>query len=173
MLYGLEGESSAILKHKEETSNKVCCSGLWVDPKLPFLTCSPDSLVGKDTVTEIKYLKIFKQYSVQAVTLLTSTILKEVLSKQCFCVKDGKCTLKCTHGYYYQCQHILLVTGRKFCRCISYSASGSDSVERIARDQPLIAKISEFLTTFWMRLVAPKIFGMRISGIFCLSFYHN
>ena len=102
MLYGLEGESSAILKHKEETSNKVCCSGLWVDPKLPFLTCSPDSLVGKDTVTEIKYLKIFKQYSVQAVTLLTSTILKEVLSKQCFCVKDGKCTLKCTHGYYYQ-----------------------------------------------------------------------
>lgn len=51
MLYGLEGESSAILKHKEETSNKVCCSGLWVDPKLPFLTCSPDSLVGKDTVT--------------------------------------------------------------------------------------------------------------------------
>lgn len=114
MLYGLEGESSAILKHKEETSNKVCCSGLWVDPKLPFLTCSPDSLVGKDTVTKIKSLKIFKQYSVQAVTL-----------------------------------------------------------ERIARDQPLIAKISEFLTTFWMRVVAPKIFGMRISGIFCLSFCHN
>lgn len=165
MLYGLEGESSAILKHKEETSNKVCCSGLWVDPKLPFLTCSPDSLVGKDTVTKIKSLKIFKQYSVQAVTLLTSTILKEVLSKQCFCVKDGKCTLKCTH--------ILLVTGRKFCGCISYSASGEDSVERIARDQPLIAKISEFLTTFWMRVVAPKIFGMRISGIFCLSFCHN
>ena len=173
MLYGLEGESSAILKHKEGTSNKVCCSGLWIDPKLPFLTCSPDSLVGKDTVTKIKSLKIFKQYSVEAVTLLTSTILKEVLSKQCFCVKDGKCTLKCTHGYYYQCQHILLVTGRKFCGCISYSASGEDSVERIARDQPLIAKISEFLTTFWMRVVAPKIFGMRISGIFCLSFYHN
>ena len=153
------------VKHKEETSNKVCCSGLWVDPKLPFLTCSPDSLVGKDTVTKIKSLKTFKQYSVQAVTLLTSTILKEVLSKQCFCVKDGKCTLKCTH--------ILLVTGRKFCGCISYSASGEDSVERIARDQPLIAKISEFLTTFWMRVVAPKIFGMRISGIFCLSFCHN
>ena len=115
MLYGLESESSAIFKYEEETSRKVCCCGLWVNPKLPYLACSPDDLVRKDYVIEIISLKIFKQYSVQAVTSLTSTIPKEVLSRQCFCVKDGKCVLKRTHGYYYQCQNILIVTGRKFC----------------------------------------------------------
>ena len=162
MLYGLESKPSAILKYEEETSSKVCCSGLWVKPDLPFLACSPDGLVGKDTVTEIKSVKIFKLYSVSAVTSLTSTIPKEVLSGYYFCVKDGKCVLKSTHGYCYQCQHILLVTGRKFCDFILYSANGSDSVERIARDQPLIAKISEFLTAFWKRVVAPEIFETRI-----------
>ena len=84
-----------------------------VNPKLPFLACSPDGPVGKDTVIEIKSLKIFKQYSVQAVTSLTSAIPKEVLSRQCFYVKDEKCVLKPTHGCYYQCQRILLVTGKK------------------------------------------------------------
>ena len=160
MLHGLESEPSAFLKYDEETSSKVWCPGLWVNPTLP--ACSPDGLVGKDTVTEIKSLKIFKQYSVQDVTALTSTIPKEVLSRQWFCVKDGKCVLKRTHGYYYQCQHILLVRDRKFCDFILYSANGPDSVERIARDQPLIAKISEYLTAFWMRVVAPEIFEMRI-----------
>ena len=104
MLYDLESKPSAILKYEEETSSKVCCSGLWVKPKLPFLACSTDGLVGKDTVTEIKSLKIFKLYSVSAITSLTSTIPKEVLSGYCFCVKDGKCVLKRTHGYCYQCQ---------------------------------------------------------------------
>ena len=54
------------------------------------------------------------------------------------------------------------MTGRKFCDFILYSENGSDSVERIARHQPLIAKISEFLTAFWMRVVAPEIFEIRI-----------
>ena len=148
MLYGLESEPRAIIKYEEETANKVCSSGLWVSPKLPFLACSPDALVGKDTVIEIKSLKIFKQYTVQAVTSLSSTVPKEVLSRQCFRVKDGKCVLKRTHAYYYQCQHILLVTGRKFCDFILHAENGPDSVERIARDESLIAKISEFLTVF-------------------------
>lgn len=128
-------------------------------PQVAFLASSPDGLVGKDTVIGINSLKIFKQYSIQDVTSLTSTI---PLSRQCFCVEDGKCVLKHTHGYYYQCQHILLVTGRKFCDFILNSANGPDSVERIARDQPLIAKISEYLTAFRMRVVAPEIFEMRI-----------
>ena len=70
--------------------------------------------------------------------------------------------LRRTHAYYYQCQHILLVTGRKFCVVILHAANGPDSVERIAQDEPIIAKISEFLTAFWMRVVAPEIFEMRV-----------
>ena len=78
MLYGLKCEPRAVLKYEKETTSKVCSSGLWVNPKLPFLACSPDSLLGKDTVIEIKSLKIFKQYTVEAVTSPTSAVPKEV-----------------------------------------------------------------------------------------------
>ena len=131
MLYGLESEAKAILKYENETMSKVCSSGLWVNPKFPFLACSPNGLVSDDTVIEIKSLKILKQYSVQTVTSPTTPVPKEVLSRQCFCVKDGKCVLKRTHAYYYQCQHILLVTERKHCDFILYAENGPNSVERI------------------------------------------
>lgn len=67
--------------------------------------------MGKDAVVQIKGLKIFKQYSVQTVTSSTSPVGKSVLRRQCFKVENGKCVLKRSHAYYYQCQQILLVTG--------------------------------------------------------------
>lgn len=68
MLYDLESEAKPILKYENETMNKVYSSGLWVNPQYPFLGCSPDGLVGEDTVLEIKSLKIFKEYTVGTVT---------------------------------------------------------------------------------------------------------
>ena len=115
---------------------KVHPSGFWVNPKFPFLGCSPDGLVGSDTVIVIKSLKILKQYSVETVTSPTSPVAKSVPSRQCFKVEDGKCILKRSHGYYFQCQHIFLVTDRKYCDFILHATSGPDSVERIARDDP-------------------------------------
>ena len=162
MLYGLESEAKAILKYENETMSKVCSSGLWVNPKFPFLACSPDGLVSDDTVIKIKSLKILKKYSVQTVTSPTTPVPKEVLSRQCFCVKDGKCVLKRTHAYYYQCQHILLVTERKHCDFLLYAENGPNSVERIPRDESVIEKILQFLTTLWMKVIAPEIFEMRV-----------
>ena len=162
MLYGLNSEAKAILKYENDTGRKVRSSGLWVNPKFPCLGCSPDGLVGDDTVIEIKSLKIFKEYSVQTGTASTSPVPKEVLSRQCFRVQEGKCILKKSHAYYYQCQHILLVTERKFIEFILYAESGPDSVEKIERDEPLISKILEFLTALWTRVIAPKIFEMRV-----------
>ena len=134
----------------------------WVNPEFPFLGCSPDDLVGNGTVVEIKALKIFKQYSVETVTCKKSSVPKNVLGRQCFKVEDGKCVLKDTHAYYYQCQHILLVTGRKYCDFILQAASGPDSVERIPRDEPLIKKILCFLTALWMLVIALEVFEMRV-----------
>ena len=87
---------------------------------------------------------------------------KNVLGRQCFKVEDGKCVLKHTHAYYYQYQHILLVTGRKYCDFILHAASGPDSVERIPRDEPRIKKILCFLTALWMLVIAPEVFEMRV-----------
>ena len=135
---------------------KVRRCGLWVNPKFPFLGCSPDGLVDDDTVVEIKALKLLKEYSVEQITSATSVVPKHVLKKQCFFVKDGKCVLQRSHSYYYQCQHILLVTERKSCVFILYAESGPDSVEKITRDEALITKILEYIQALWMRVIPPR-----------------
>ena len=141
MLYGPESEAKAILKFENETLYKVCSTGLWVNPKFPFLTCSPDGLVCDNTVIEIKSLKIFEQNTIETVTFSNTPVPKDVLRRQCFQVKDGKCVLKHNHSYYYQCQDILLVTERKFCKFILHAKNGPDSVENVVRDEPLIQNI--------------------------------
>ena len=54
MKYGLECEPKAIDKYEEQTKTTVCDSGLWVNPKYPFIGCSPDGLVREDGTIEIK-----------------------------------------------------------------------------------------------------------------------
>lgn len=76
MRYGLECEPEAILKYENATKTKVFQKGFWVNPKFPFLGCSPDGLVGSDTVIEIKSLKILKQFSVETITSSTSPVPK-------------------------------------------------------------------------------------------------
>ena len=162
MRYGLESEPKAIEKYKNTTNLKVYPSGLWFNPKFPFLGCSPDGLVGNDTVIEIKALKILKQYSVEAVTSPTSPVPKRVIRRQCFIVENGKLILKLSHAYYYQRQQIFLVTGRENYDFILRAARGPDSLQRIPRDEPLIEKILSYLTALWMRVIAPEIFEMRV-----------
>ena len=54
------------------------------------------------------------------------------------------------------------MTARKYCDFVLHTASGPDSVERIPRDEPLIAKILDYLTALWTRVIAPEIFEMRV-----------
>lgn len=164
MKYGLESEPKAIEKYEEQTNSKVHLSGLWVNPKFPFLACSPDGLVDSNVIIEIKSLKIFKQHSVQSITspANNSPVSKDVISRQCFTIQDGKCMLKRTHVYYNQIQHLLLVTEREFCDFTLYAEKGPVTIERIPRDEPLISRILTFLTELWTRVIAPEIFEMRI-----------
>ena len=63
MHYGVESEPKAIMKYEIATKTRVSPIGFWVNP---FLGCSPDDIVGNDTVVEIKALKIFEQYRVDS-----------------------------------------------------------------------------------------------------------
>ena len=108
MKYGFECEPKAIDKYEEQTKTTVCDSGLWVNPKYPFLGCSPDGLLGKDGIIEIKFLKIITSPN-------QSLVPKDVINRQCFKITDGTLELKHGHDYYYQMQLQLLVTERKYC----------------------------------------------------------
>lgn len=124
MKYGLESEPKAINKYEDQTKVKVCQTGLWVNPKFPFLGCSPDGLVNDKGLVEIKSLKIFKNNSIEDITSGKVLLPKDTINRQCFAIKDGKCVLRPKHVYYYQVQMQLLVTERDFCDFLLYAEEG-------------------------------------------------
>lgn len=72
---------------------------MWVNPKYPYLACSPDGLVDDDGLVEIKSLKLFKEHEIQKIVKNGSTVVsKDILGRQCFEIKDGKCVLKESHN---------------------------------------------------------------------------
>lgn len=134
MKYGLESEPKAIAKYEDQTKKNVTSTGLWVNPKYPFLGCSPDGLVDEDGLLEIKSLKLFKDHEIEKISKNGSSVVpKETLARQCFVIKDGKCVLKESHSYYHQIQFQLLVTERTYCDFVLYAAKGPVSIERIVR----------------------------------------
>lgn len=100
-----------------QTSLSVSLTGLWVNPKFPFIGCSPDGLVGDNGLLEIKSSKIFHDHTIEKVINGKQRILvsKDILKRQCFVIQDNKCNLKKLHSYYYQIQCQLLVAERQFC----------------------------------------------------------
>ena len=163
MKYGLESEAKAIEKYKNQTKKNVTSTGLWVNPKYPYLACSPDGLVDDDGLVEIKSLKLFKEHEIQKIIKNGSTVVsKDILGRQCFEIKDGKCVLKESHSYYHQIQLQLLVTERTYCDFVLYAADGPVSIETINRDEQLMSEILNHLSTFWFQVVSPEIFEMRV-----------
>lgn len=160
MRYGLESEPKAVSKYEQQTGRKVESTGLWVNPKFPFLGCSPDGLVGEDGLIEIKSLKILKQHTLEAVTSIKD--FSVLINQQCFTIQNGKCVLKQKHDYYHQVQMQLLVTERKFCDFILFADIGPVSVERIVRNESLISEILKYLTTLWKQVIGPEVFEMRV-----------
>jgi hypothetical protein len=112
MTRGLKSESAAITKYEEQTKQQINPSGLWVNPKFPWLACSPDSRVGQNGTMEIKSLKIFHEHSIESIVNDINNVLvsNDIMKRQCFDIRDNKCFLKRSHNYYYQVQMQLLIT---------------------------------------------------------------
>ena len=150
MKYGLESEPKAIGKYESQTNRNVSTSGFRVNPEYPFLGSSSDGLAGEDGIIEIKSLKIFKHCTIESVSSNQSSVPLVVLNKQCYyvTVDNNKCELRHSHEYYYQIQMQLLVTEKEFCDFILYAENGPVSIERIYRDEHIIADILKCLTSF-------------------------
>ncbi|XP_025412093.1 uncharacterized protein LOC112684673 [Sipha flava] len=54
--YGIQFESIAKDEFEKKFGYEVAPAGLFVDPHLPFLAATPDSLIGDDSIIEIKCL---------------------------------------------------------------------------------------------------------------------
>ena len=111
----------------------------------------------------LNILTLLKEHEIQKIVKNGSTVVsKDILGRQCFEIKDGKCVLKESHSYYHQIQLQLLVTERTYCDFVLYAADGPVSIETINRHEQLMSEILNHLSTFWFQVVSPEIFEMRV-----------
>ena len=99
--WGIEKEVIACQKYEEEFKTMVTKYGLFINPKWPWLGCSPDGIVSKQKVIEIKC-----PFSKKDCSIIEACNDKHFFLK----LVDDKPMLKETHNYYYQCQGIMAIT---------------------------------------------------------------
>jgi len=130
MEWGIEQEPYARMEYEVSCETFVEKTGFWKHPEIEWLGVSPDGLVGKDGLVEIKCPN-------------TTTHLEYLFDNEV--PKD----------YYKQMQCQMWVTGRTWCDFISYDPrlhkeSKRLFVKRCLRDEQLITEmevaVKEFLT---------------------------
>lgn len=112
---GIELEDSARLLYELKTRNTAESVGYIQHSE--YVGGSPDGLVGKDGLIEIKCPsdRVFIQF-----------------------LYDGKIDLK----YFYQMQHLMFITNRKWCDYVLYNENLNQiKIVRVERDEEAIEKI--------------------------------
>ena len=158
--WGCTHEKDALEAYKKKMTGsheglKISNCGFFVSVEHPFLGASPDALIhctccGQGTI-EIK-----------CPLCASDTSLQEAADKtKHFCLNelpDGKFQLLHDHGYFYQCQLQMFVTGRSFCDFVVWTPR-EIHIERITVDHELIQTVVPQTKEFWKLCVLPELLG--------------
>ncbi len=136
--HGKNCEAKAVKKYKELTGNSVTASGIIVSLSHPYLACSPDGLVGKDKVVEVKCPYTARNRKITPVSV-----------PYLYMNNDNKYQLKNTHDYYYQVQGLLLITGRSVCDFVVFTFA--DCVINVKRDHSFLSSMEQQLSNFFVQ----------------------
>ncbi|XP_023338397.1 uncharacterized protein LOC111709047 [Eurytemora carolleeae] len=155
--YGRMNEAEAISELnsilEQEGLGEVEECGIFVDIWKGFLAASPDGLVGKDGLVEVKCPIRCSEISVLELARIDSTFcLKEV--------EEGRLELKRNHNYYYQIQGQLHIAERSVCYFLVWSPHGSH-METIEYDQEFWEECEEILENFYRNCLLPEIVDPR------------
>lgn len=128
----------ALRLYERERNVKVEKSGLIVHKKYTFLGGSPDGLVGKDGLIEIK----------------CPSKIRGINSKHWnLDFLDNRNQLKMTHNYYFQIQGYLELSNRIWCDFVVYSTN-EIKIERINRNNTfwngMINRLKEFYFFYYL-----------------------
>ena len=136
--YGKVHEDTAIRCYIEYQKDRgiqltVCKCGLYINPAIPWLAATPDSIVEIDQ--EMGCLEVKCPFLCK-----TKQIAVAALEQSSFCLQsnDGMLQLKRTHQYFYQVQTQLFVTRLLWCDFVLWSPSDVIYVERIFYNQSFI-----------------------------------
>lgn len=151
--YGIENESLARNEFQKNIKEKIEPAGLFIHKNKPYLAASPDGLIGKDGILEIKCLPSIKEYTPE------KAIDKNKIK---FMMPNGeKITLKKNDNYYYQVQAQLNITERNYCYFVVWTPKGF-IVDQIYKDVEFwTSKIEPFVTKFYMNSLLPEIIDPR------------
>lgn len=147
--WGLENEEKVLKTYEKIKDVQVESCGFIINPKWPWLGCSPDGVVNCEKAIEIKC-----PYSKKEMTL------KEACKdKNFYCyMEEGQPRLKSTHPYFYQCQGIMAVCSLKEIDFIVYTEKDLH-IENIKFDDGKWNSVwLPILTSFYFEFMAPKLF---------------
>ena len=148
--HGKKYEFVAVKDYSTETGNKVESCGIHVCAQHPFLGCSPDGLVGKDGIIEVKC-----PYSCKDLEISPANVPYLKYNDR------GEMALKENHNYYYQVQGNLICTGRQWCDFIVWTFKDV-SIMRIQRNNTFIeeatTKLQYFFNHHFRKAVLDKYF---------------
>jgi len=155
--YGKLNESVAIeelnLRLREQGLGHVEPCGLFVDIWKGFLAASPDGLVGREGLVEVKC----------PLRCAGQSVLELTRADKNFCLKEdgeGVLKLKKNHNYYYQIQGQLHIANRSRCYFMVWSPLGSHH-EVIEYDPDFWEESEEVLEAFYRNCLLPEIVDPR------------
>ncbi|KXJ29264.1 hypothetical protein AC249_AIPGENE29029 [Exaiptasia diaphana] len=104
--WGIDNEHVALEMYTSKSGEEVADCGLIINPSWPWLACSPDGIVYRET-NPVGAIEIKCPYSKKEMTI------EECCKDSSFYLKknsSGVIALKQSHVYYYQCQGVLNIT---------------------------------------------------------------
>ncbi|XP_042912555.1 uncharacterized protein [Parasteatoda tepidariorum] len=151
--YGKVKEKEALLDYCKQTGYKVDSCGLFVCAEKPFLCASPDGLIGKEGLVEIKC-----PYSARLYRNLSEASQSHNIGLKID--ETGSLYLPKSHKYFYQIQGQLAITQRQWCDLFFWSESDS-LIIKICRDENFWIKGVKKLENFFMDCILPELVDSR------------
>ncbi|KAF2882481.1 hypothetical protein ILUMI_23706 [Ignelater luminosus] len=155
----IKDETNKLLEHlKEKTGKTVERAGLYIDVDHGFLGASPDGVINKNEIIEVKCLYKVAQLGLsvqQAVERKCITCLEKDL--------QNKIRLRRNHDYFFQIQGHLAITGAEIRYFIVYTGDKNDIfIEEIKADKDIWNTIMlPKLIDFYVNCIAPNIIENR------------
>ncbi len=148
--HGRRFESVAIKQFTDTCGVHVRRAGLHINPRFPFLGASPDGIIDKDTIVEVKC-----PYTGRDSVIATGRHFK-FLENVC-----GELRLKQSHHYFDQIQGQMLITGAQLCYLVIYTFKDMKVVKvNVDRDycyQALLPKLECFYKSVFRKYVAQSL----------------
>ncbi|XP_048023246.1 uncharacterized protein LOC125253351 isoform X1 [Megalobrama amblycephala] len=163
--YGCKHEAQARgayekLMVREHAGFSCMDSGLWLNPKWPYMGSSPDGIVACDCHgTGICEIKCPHSHQDEA-------NLRMCAGEKSFClINDGdNVKLDRSHDYYYQVQAQLHIVGAEYCDFVVWNCNDI-FVERILPDFELWDDVIPKVECFFRNCLLPEILGQQVTNL--------